>query len=115
VTYLDNHIHSSPLTPADLQWMTPVVAFREAELTGDALEDPVKVMELRCAMATRALDIAGETGRFPLPYNLFEYALWHRAIGDFFSSAAERPLAIAPDREVIDAFRHSRLLISAEK
>src|SRR5690606_627959 len=106
--YLDHQIHNSPLTLADLQWMTPVVGFTEAELTGDALEDPVKAMQLRCAMATRALAIAGETGRFPLPYHLFEYSLWHRAIGDFFTSAPERPLAIAPDREVIDAFRHAR-------
>lgn len=106
--YLDHQIHNNPLTPADLQWMMPMVSFMEADLTSDALEDPVKTMNLRCAMSTRALDIAAETGRFPLPPYLFEYAVWHRAIGDLFSSTPERPLALAPDREVIDALRDAQ-------
>lgn len=30
--YLDHQIHNNPLTPADLQWMMPMVSFMEADL-----------------------------------------------------------------------------------
>lgn len=108
LTYLDRQIKANPLTSEDLEWLAPLLARFNGSLRQGVLDNAVEAMELRCAASLFALELAGRTGRFPLDPVLLEHTVWHSAIAPFLCASELAPLALAPEREVIEAFRDTR-------